>query len=80
MVLICSKPSAPSIVAPLMVIHKKMWKETTMERPQTPRNGASHSRIEEREGYGEETDVQILSLCVTARSRKYAARVLFIRP
>ena len=81
MVRICSKLSAPGIAAPLMVIHTKMWKETTMERPQTPRNGAYHSRIEEREGYGEETDVQTfslsLSLSVTDRSRKYATRVLF---
>ena len=59
---ICNKASALSIETLLMVIHMKMWKETTMERPQTPKNGASHSKIKESEGYGEESDVETLSL------------------
>ena len=54
---ICNKASSPSIATPLMVIHKKIWKETTMERSQTPKNGASHSKIKDSEGYGEESDV-----------------------
>ena len=64
MVRIYNKPSAPSIATTLMVILTKMWKETIMEQLQTPRNDASHSRIEEREDRGEETDVWTLSLFV----------------
>ena len=32
-------------------------KETTMERPQTPKNGASPSKIKDSEGNGDESDV-----------------------